>query len=56
MQTIYAKGGGGGGLAGRINRTIGPVAGRRAQTRLRSAIVERARQAGVARARAARGR
>jgi hypothetical protein len=51
---IFAKGGGGGGIAGQINRRVGPVAGRRAQTRLRASIQGRAGAA--ARARNARAR
>lgn len=58
MFTLFAKGGGGGGLGGRINRAVGPVAGRAAQRRLRAAIIDRAANAGrraqAARARAAR--
>ena len=58
MFTLFAKGGGGGGIAGRINRSVGPVAGRAAQRRLRSAIINRAANAGrraqAVRARAAR--
>jgi hypothetical protein len=53
---IFAKGGGGGGLGGQINRRVGPVAGRRAQTRLRASIQGRAGAAARARnARARRG-
>ena len=55
---LYGKGGGGGGIAGRINRSVGPIANRAAQRRLRSAIINRAANAGrraqAARVRAAR--